>query len=82
MSATAADELATLMGHLHDSEINVEISVFNDAEWRAKLGDPVNGYRAEQIFGSLGQAAKWLRAKAIEIYPKSEFAKAYRRGFE
>jgi hypothetical protein len=82
-----ADELATLLDDLHDSEINGEISWFYDGVWQAriwgaKLGDPLNGYKAEGNFRSLRDAAEWLRAKAIDIYPNSEFAKAYRRGFE
>jgi len=71
------DELASLIEDLHDSEIGW----FFDGVWRAKIGDPWNGYKAE-IDGlmSLTEAAEWLRSKAIELYPNSEFAKAYRRG--
>ena len=75
-----ADELASLLEDLHDSEINGEIGWFFDGVWRAKIGDPWNGYRAE-IDGlpGLSEAAEWLQSKAIEIYPDSEFAKAHRR---
>ena len=74
------DELASFIADLHDSEINGEIGWFFDGVWRAKIGDPWNGYRAEKDdFMSLAEAAKWLRSKAIELYPDSEFAKAYRR---
>ena len=75
------DELASLIEDLHDSEINGEIGWFFEGVWRAKIGDPWNGYKAE-IDGlmSLTEAAEWLRLKAIELYPNSEFAKAYRRG--
>ena len=77
------DELASFLEDFHDSEINGEIGWFFDGVWRAKIGDPWNGYRAEQDgFVSLSQAIDWLRSKAIEIYPDSEFAKAYKRGFE
>ena len=72
-----ADELASLLEDLHDSEINGEIGWFSDRVWRAKIGDPWNGFRAETDgLLSLAHAAEWLRSKAIELYPNSEFAKA------
>ena len=73
-----ADELASLLEDLHDSEINGEIGWFFDRVWRAKIGDPWNGYIAEvDGLPSIAQAAEWLRSKAIELYPNSEFAKAH-----
>jgi hypothetical protein len=33
-------------------------------------------------FAIAAPAAEWLRSKAIEIYPDSEFAKQWQRGFE
>ena len=41
------NELASFIEALHDSEINGEIGGFFDGVWRAKIGDPWNGYRAE-----------------------------------
>jgi hypothetical protein len=76
------DELASFIEDLHDSEINGEIGWFFDGVWCAKIGDPHNGYKAEGTFMSLRQATEWLRSKAIEIYPDSEFAKQWRRGSE
>ena len=74
-----ADELASLLEDLHDSEINGEIGWFFDRVWRAKIGDPWNGFRAETDgLLSLAHAAEWLRSQAIELYPNSEFAKAHR----
>jgi hypothetical protein len=64
------DELAGFIEALHDSEINGEIGWFYNRVWRAKIGDPWNGYRAEtEGLPSLAEAAKWLRSKAIELYP-------------
>jgi len=63
------DELASLFEALHDSEINGEIGWFFDRVWRAKLGDPWNGYVAEQDgLLSLAEGCEWLR-EAIEHYP-------------
>lgn len=67
-----ADELASLLEDLHDSEINGEIGWFFDRVSRAKIGDPWNGYRAEiDGLSGLAEAAEWLRSKAIELYPDS-----------
>jgi len=55
---------------LHDSEINGEIGWFYDGVWRANLGDPWNGYRAEKDgFLSLGQAAGGSATKRSTITP-------------
>jgi len=74
------EKFASFITDLHDSEINGEIGWFFDGVWRAKIGDPWNGFQAE-IGGllSLSEAADWLRSKAIELYPNSEFAKEYLR---
>src|ERR1043166_6086588 len=74
------DELASFITDLHASEINGEISWFFDNLWGAKIGDKLNGYLAE-IAGlpSLGEAARWLCDRALELYPNSEFAKEYLR---
>jgi hypothetical protein len=74
------DELASFITDLHASEINGEISWFFDNVWGAKLGDKLNGYRAEAAeLPSLGHAARWLCDRALEFYPESEFAKEYLR---
>ena len=73
------DELASFISDLHDSEINGEISSFYDDVWGVKIGDRLNGYKAEATFNSFPQAMRWLRDKALELYPDSEFAKDYRR---
>ena len=74
------DDLASFVADLHASEINGEIGWFYDNVWRAKIGDPWNGYLAENDgLPSLGQAARWLCDQALELYPDSEFAKEYLR---
>jgi hypothetical protein len=66
------DELAGLIEDLHDSEINGEIGWFSGGVWRAKIGDPWNGYVAEKDgLLLLGQAVEWLPSKAIELYTHS-----------
>ena len=72
--------MASFITDLHASEINGEISWFYDNVWGAKIGDKLNGYRAEGTeFPSLGHATRWLCDRALELYPESEFAKEYLR---
>lgn len=63
-----------VLQELYDSEINVTVSSFWDGGFDVKLGDPMNGYRAETRVGSWPEAEQWLRDKAAEIYPDSSFA--------
>jgi hypothetical protein len=58
---------------------STEISWFFEDVWGVKIGDRLNGYKAEATFNSFPQAMHWLRDKALELYPDSEFAKDYRR---
>jgi hypothetical protein len=74
-------DLETLVKALHGSEINGEIAWFYDGVWTVKIGDPLNGYRAEATALSLTEAADWLRYKAVELYPDSEFAERFGVGF-
>ncbi len=73
--------LATIMTALHDSEINGQVSWFFDRGWSVKLGDSMNGYETEAVVASTEEAAEWLREAAVQLYPESEFAKLYGRGF-
>ena len=62
---------------LYDSEINVEISSFWDGGWTVKIGDQMNGFKAEMTFDDLDEnTARWLTKTACELYPESVFAKA------
>jgi hypothetical protein len=70
-------DLETLVKALHGSEINGEIAWYYDNVWTVKIGDARNGYQAQATVLSLIEAANWLRHKAIELYPNSEFAKGF-----
>jgi hypothetical protein len=72
-------DLGTIIAALHDSEINGEIAWFFDGVWRVKLGDPDNSYDAEAVVSGLDDAAEWLRATAVRLYPDSTFAQRYGR---
>jgi hypothetical protein len=73
-------ELGTIIAALHESEINGEVAWFFDRVWEVKLGDPLNGYDAVEVVASIEEAADWLRANAVRLYPDSTFARLY-RGF-
>jgi hypothetical protein len=77
MSQSEHPDLGKIMAALHDSEINGEVSWFFDRVWKVRLGDPQNGYDAEAVVDSIEEAAEWLRATAIRLFPDSEFAKLY-----
>jgi hypothetical protein len=50
--------------------------------WGVTLGDPHNGIDAGAVVRSIGEAVEWLRSTAVRIYPDSEFARKFARGFE
>lgn len=60
---------------LYDSEINFSISTLWDGGFDVKLGDEVSGIKAIANCGSMEAADQWLKDKAIELYPESDFAK-------
>jgi hypothetical protein len=72
-------DLGTIIAAPHDSEINGEMSWFFDGVWRVKLGDESNGIDAEALVGSPHEAAEWLLANAVRLYPGSTLAKRFRR---
>ena len=72
---------AQILQDLHDSEINGSVDWFFDKCWRAGIGDNLNGWKSEKRLDTLGEAIEWLRDEAIRLYPDSDFAKRYGRGF-
>ncbi|MGX9575417.1 hypothetical protein [Mesorhizobium sp. f-mel] len=61
----------SVMQDLYHSEINVSVSWFWDGGIEVKLGDPLNGFVAEDRVQCWGQVEPWLRDKAIEHFPDS-----------
>ena len=61
---------------LHDSEINGSIEWFFDGIWTVRIGDPLNGIKANAVVASLVEAEAWLHLKARELYPDSDYARA------
>ena len=67
-----SSELEKVLAKLYAAEINVEIESFFDSGWTAKVGDSINGYRAESHgFYSLEELAAWLWENATLCFPES-----------
>jgi hypothetical protein len=84
MSKPDPINVEAILDDLHDSEINVAISWLWDGGIdvklggiKVKLGDELNGYKAEGKVSSMAEAAVWLRDKACQQYPDSGFARKY-----
>lgn len=65
--------LATIAA-IYDSEINGEISWNWDAGFTAKIGDKMNGYKAEATFESILEAVAWMKERAVSFFPTSSLA--------
>ena len=69
---------AEIIQGLHDSEINGGLTWLYDGAWHVWLGTDADSPEAAANVSSLREAAEWLRVKAVEHYPDSEFAEMYR----
>lgn len=65
---------------LYDSEINFSISCFWDGGFTVKIGDDINGFKADEQVGTYGQALEWLDRKVRQRYPESLYATGKRPG--
>jgi hypothetical protein len=65
---------------LRDSGIIANARVLSDGRVELWLGDATAGIRASAVFArkELGQAARWLAARAVDLYPESRFARVQR----
>jgi hypothetical protein len=70
-------DLEEILISLYASEINASISWIWDGDIDVKLGDPLNGYKAEGRVGTFSEAAEWLCDQAVRYYPSSEFARLF-----
>lgn len=74
-----APSLISILRSLYRSEINCSISSFWDGGWTVRLGDEMNGWRAEEDFANdeLENIGPWLIREAKRAWPDSEFAKEW-----
>ena len=65
----------SVLQRLYDSEINATVSSFYDDGFYVKLGDEMNGFRAEGRCNTWADVEEWLTAMARIHYPMSAFAR-------
>jgi hypothetical protein len=70
-------DVEAILDDLYASEINVDISWLWDGGIDVRLGDQLNGYKAEGKVSTMHEAAVWLRGQACKHYPDSGFAGKY-----
>ena len=66
--------LDEVLDHLYDSEINFSVSCLWDNGIDVKLGDELNGLKAQGLVRTSAEAAEWLDAHARKHYPRSKYA--------
>ena len=71
-------DLEEILRALYESEINASISWVWDGGINVELGDPLNGYAANDKVSTFAEATAWLRDQACKHYPDSEFARKWR----
>lgn len=67
-----------ILQRLYASEINASVETFWDNGYRVKLGDPLNGYRAETTVQTWNEVEVWLEEQACRHFPSSEFTRQVR----
>jgi hypothetical protein len=67
-------DIEIVMKRLYESEINCSISSFWDNGWDVKLGDEMNGFKAEGNFHTLDEAAAFLDREARKHCEESLYA--------
>jgi hypothetical protein len=65
----------SILQRLYDSEINVWVTSFWDDGFYVRLGDEMNGYRAERRCATWPEAECWVDEQARVLYPDSAFAR-------
>lgn len=60
---------------LYQAEINGSIEWFFDGIITVKLGDDINGFKAQETFSEFDDALHWLWTEAKKQYPNCELWK-------
>lgn len=60
-----------ILQDLYDNEINFSISCFWDGGFDVRLGDEMNGWKANASFDTIEEAILFLEESARENYPKA-----------
>ena len=67
-------DLAAELQKIYDSEINIEMGWLWDGGINLHLGDPMNGYLAEENVSSVSEILLWLQEAIAHFYPTSTYA--------
>jgi hypothetical protein len=62
----------SIFQQLYDAEINFEVSCFWDDGFHVRLGDRMNGYRAEAHVATWQEVEVWLRENGFKEFPRAE----------
>jgi hypothetical protein len=68
--------MSSIMQRLYDSEINFGVSAFWDDGFYVRLGDEMNGYRAEGRCATWKDVEEWLDGMVRVYYPNSAYARS------
>ena len=60
----------SIFQQIYDAEINFEVSCFWDDGFHVRLGDRMNGYRAEAHVATWQEVETWLRENAFKEFPR------------
>ena len=60
---------------LYNNEINCSVATFWDGGYIVKIGDDLNGFKADMMVATPVEASVWLLVKASELYPEFDPAK-------
>jgi hypothetical protein len=72
-------DLTTVLRELHANEIGYSLEAFYDAGIEVKLGDHLNGFKAERVFApeDFDLIPRWLAEQTCLHFPDSPFAQAH-----
>jgi ribosomal protein L37AE/L43A len=68
--------LAAELQRIYDSEINIRIGWMWDAGIEVRLGDEMNGFKAEETVPAAEEILAWLQEAIAHFYPESTYAKS------
>lgn len=64
--------IPNLPQQLYDREINFSISTFWDGGFTVKIGDELNGFRAETTVATYAEALEWLEQQTRSYIKKDD----------
>ena len=67
-------DLAAELQRIYDSEINIRIGWMWDGGIEIRLGDEMNGFKAEETVPSAEEILPWLQEAIAHFYPESTYA--------